>query len=433
MLSKITSRALYRTLTCIVLAYITFLLSRKYERPSRYGDQSSYIVNNKCNGSDGLNLYSSKINVAVVAAVEYRLALLDGALSQECQRLRRQAEVLRHDIRIPWSTNPVVCTFATELELGGLPAYITQLEELGWNFHVVGLGLRWRGLSMKALAYEEFLRLTHPEQLIVVTDASDMQVFVKPEVFKSRLNNIQRTYAREGAASNIVFSAESNQWADRYGHDHPPKLVFRRTASGPRTVKRGLFANIPRKTKAFPKVCDAVKGWSGRGCEGLWIKESQRISRIFDYATTARSRRYGYVHLNSGLYAGKSRHIESMLQEMNVSLHENDQTVHMEYWMVNHDWVVLDYGLEAFATTSADSGLNSNGWSDYCSAEIVERDLVHSKIRSKPAFMHIPGTRGNQIKCFRKIFSLWRSYLSLCSEAGEEVVGPTVYSAAEVA
>jgi len=383
----------------------------------------------------------ARVQRAVRFAVRSRYLQMDAQRQAETApgELRDAAEKASFHMssaKMPLSSNPKVLLYNRSVHAHtGLLAYQQQLEFQGWEYYILGDDIPWRGPITKLIAFQEFLRLVHPSQLLVVTHSTGVLALQQPTRFVDKFQQLQFHYSSHGDKEKVVFSAASDEYGGSYEYFRVPRRLYARDAA--RRVSRSLSnatRGAPRHVTAGQslhkglEVQDLVpelecladvdrEGSYRRDCLQLWNRAHDAAGEAYADQRAEPGVNLGYKHLHAGLYAGSAAKLEYLWQQLQAHEGDDDQVLLKEFWFVNNDRIVLDYNMELFAVTQSGGNFYTQyGWMDSCSISLDTEGNVTTIIDSDPVFAFI---QGRNTSCFKTLYRSWRSY----SNCGKRLSG----------
>jgi len=308
-------------------------------------------------------------------------------------------------------------------------AYQQQLEAQGWDFYLVGNGdVSWRGPSTKILAYQSFLELVHPEQVVLVTSSSNMLALGRPDTFMEAYMQLQAKYRNylNGQKDKIIFAAAREEFSGPYERFRLPGQLYDRG-----NMAEAFQRRFPRSTSAksvaltdekeLARVRDCSPSLVGMDCLERWGEAHAAAAAPYKSQRSKESVDLGLHHLNGAMYVGAAGRLQAMFESIQVEHgDEDDQVLLKEYWLKNSDKVVLDFEGELFAVTrSATPYLNNDGQHAFCEVDLLREgggNATYFFTRTAPSFVFVPG---DDIRCVKDLYKKWRA-INFC---GNQVRG----------
>jgi len=411
------------------------------EKPKRLGKMRLYLEKAAQAITAGLRVWAEgeKAGETYPGAAENsatevaRATLSDSGLMLWPSEIRKAA-------MLDYTVRPKLLLFSANFSYGGGPSLIQQLDAQGWEYYMVGeeVSREFPGSYMRTRALHLMAAISHPAQVIVLADSSDVQALLTPEDFMGKYERMQGKHALWGSNSKVIFAAKVHSTRNPWKFLNPPGIVFEKfrgvtQAYGePNFTSRSLI--FPRRDGIALKDTDgsyklneqfqhleqllalSKRSQCGRAlnCEALWDFRAQKIAQEHDIVRSPQSAQWQYTYMDAGFLTGQAAFILKMLQLINIQAGEDDQLLFEEYWMMNNETVALDYNGEVFATTQAYPTLGNseqNGWKYVCNVEAVTRDnsmkFCHNLLRSCPVFVRTAGTKGKNFQCLQQMYSLW--------------------------
>ncbi|CAK0828079.1 unnamed protein product [Prorocentrum cordatum] len=261
----------------------------------------------------------------------------------------------------------IVLVFETEAitraaNLGHAQSYVSQLEEDGVPFRIIGADEPYLGWGHKWHALQHVLDRIPPSTVVVVSDSRDVLLNAGSAPAAGRLVAAFEKLVAGAPPGAVVAGAEGRC------------CVAALTSVQP----GGFFA--PGGSRAA-RACS-----SGRpGCP--WVRSGTRPWERFMGALAAeRGAGGGEVFLNAGLVAGRAADLARLVHRMNITVEEDDQAVLSDLLYRTPDMIVLDYNQTLFGSSRYWIAMEDGGC-PYVQASPTT-GLEHLEYGTRPVFLH---------------------------------------------
>lgn len=258
-------------------------------------------------------------------------------------------------------SDPLVLTFQNNPHQANLKNIVASLKRWGWDFEVIGQGLKWKGFGTKFINYALHLKtLKDKNRIVVLVDSTDLIANGAPEEFIKtylRISNYKNTHHR------IVISAEKACCVTPMSF-HLPGDFVQNGMKKSRAIESGTRNNDGDQVwKTRMEAQKNIEGFEGNGLD--------------------------YKFLNSGMIVGRAKDLIEMFDFLKTESNEDDQALASEYFLRFPEKVLLDYNNVLFSNSNFWAGFNNLNGCYYSLNEYIGR-FVNTESDSFPFFIQTP-------------------------------------------
>lgn len=269
----------------------------------------------------------------------------------------------------PAALPPLLLTYQNKKKDRHTRHFKRSLKKWGWSFEVLGEGQPWVHFGTKITGYLQRLEqlvLEHPDQVVLLSDSTDVLANNSPARFLENYLRIADKSVADSSSADLPFPAAAvATGAGMTTHTtppypHPQIVVSAEKGCCVNPMKYfspGDFLDAQGQRKASA-ITDLAKLQSLS--EGtLTSRESEWQERMLTQKQALDQGDNGldFHYLNSGMIAGRADDLLELLRFLKTEEAEHDQALITEYWLHFPEKLKVDYQNTLFS--------NAHGWEDW--------------------------------------------------------------------